>query len=433
MCILQYIVQPFKCIVSGGFDCVLWYNMPIMNETRNPHTVIVGAGFTGISCALRLATLLPDMSITLVSDKDYFEYYPALYRVVTGSSPLQACIMLSDIFDRFSNVSCVQDRIVDVDLGSNKVIGEQGVYTGDYTVLGVGSENTYFNIEGVAELSFNFKSIHQALHLKERVHELFENSRDVSPEEKLLNLHFVIVGGGPSGVELAGELAWYTKHLAHEYNIDESFITIDLIEAGSRILGRMSKKISQRATQRLRMIGVNVYANRMLVKDESWTVFLKDMKIGSKTVIWAAGVRNNTLFESMPEFEYDGKGCVVVDDYLQAQGFENIFIGGDNARTEYSGMAQTALYDGNYIAEIIALKQSDSNLKKYTPRTVSYDIPVGPGWAVLVHWGITLYGRTAWWMRHLIDLRFYLSILPIRKALRIFFSGQSYDYKKHNS
>lgn len=433
MCILQYIAQPFKCIVLKGLSCVLWYNMPSMNEIKNQHTVIVGAGFTGISCALRLATLLPDMSITLVSDKDYFEYYPALYRVVTGSSPLQACIMLSDIFNRFPNVSCVQDTIVDVDVENKKVVGKQGAYVGEYIVLGVGSENTYFNVEGVAELSFNFKSIHRALHLKERIRELFKNSRNVSPEEKLLNLHFVIVGGGPSGVELAGELASYTKRLAGEYEIDESFITIDLVEAGSRILGRMSEEISQRATGRLRMVGVNVYANRMLIKDESWTVFLKDMKIGSKTVIWAAGVRNNKLFEAMPEFKYDGKARVVVDDYLQAEGFENIFIGGDNARTQYSGMAQTALYDGKYIAETIKAKQYGNNLKKYVPHTVSYDIPIGPGWAVLVHRGVTLYGRVAWWMRHIIDLRFYLSVLPIRKALRIFFSGQSYDYKKHNS
>jgi len=407
--------------------------MRIMVEKKTSHTVIIGAGFTGISCAIRLAKLLPDMRITLVSNKDYFEYYPALYRVVTGSSPLQACIMLSDIFEQFSNVSCVQDTIVNVDVQNKKVIGEQGAYTGDYIVLGVGSENTYFNIEGVAELSFNFKSIHPALRLKKRVQELFESSQNVSPEEKLLNLRFVIVGGGPSGVELAGELAWYTKKLAHENNIDQSFVTIDLIEAGPRILGRMSEKISQRATKRLRTIGVNVYANRMLIKDESWTVFLKDMKIGSKTVIWAAGVRNNILFESLDEFEYDGRARVVVDDYLEAKGFKNIFVGGDNARTEYSGMAQTALYDGKYIAKSIAAKENDDDVKKYTPHAVSYDIPIGPGWAVLVHMGVTLYGRLAWWMRHIIDLRFYLSVLPIRKALRIFFSGRSYDYKKHTS
>lgn len=394
-----------------------------MDHTTAKHIMIVGGGFLGVSCALRLAKELPQHHIILISDKDYFEYYPALYRVVTGSSPLQACVMLSDIFDRFPNVSIIKDTIIDIDPVAKKIKGQDGSYTADYMIVGVGSENTYFNIEGVSEHSFNFKSIHPALRLKNRIHELFQASKKVSVEERLLNLHFVVVGGGPSGVELAGELAHYTQKLSTQYDVDDSFITIDLMEAGPRILGRMEEKVSRRAVQRLRSLGVNVYANRMLVKDESWTVFLHDMKIGSKTVIWAAGVRNNKLFQNISEFKYDAQTRVVVDDYLQAEGFENIFIGGDNARTEYSGMAQTALFDGDYIANVIIAKETDSSIKKYKPKKVSYDVPVGPGWAILVHNGVTLYGRLAWWIRLVIDFQFYISILPLRKALRAFFSG----------
>lgn len=404
-----------------------------MNQKKTSHVVVVGAGFMGISCALRLAKLLPEIDITLVSDKDYFEYYPALYRVVTGSSPLQACVMLSDIFDRFSNVSVVQDTITDIDPAGKKVTGKHGTYAGDYVVVGVGSENTYFNIEGVAELSFNFKSIHKALRLKNRVRELFEMSVDVSPEEKLLNLHFVVIGGGPSGVELVGELALYARKLAKEYDIDDSFITIDLIEAGSRLLGRMSEHVSQLARQRLNELGVNVYLNRMLVRDESWTVFLKDMKIGAKTVIWAAGVQNNHLFKSIDELEYTERGHVIVDEYLQAKNSSNVFVGGDNAQTVHAGMAQTAIYDGNYVANTIAAKEKGVNVSAYVPHNVSYDIPIGPGWAILVHRGVTLSGKLAWWMRHIIDLRFYLSILPLSKALRAFFSGDTQDYEQQKS
>ena len=410
----------FALILRGYCDIL----RIIMASKTQKNIVIIGAGFAGISCAMRLARLLPDDTITLISNKDYFEYYPALYRVATGSSPLQACVMLSDIFERYPQISVVEDTIIDIDPTGKTVTGREGKYTADYLVITVGSENSFFNIEGVAEFSFNFKSIHQAIRLRNRIEELFKLSVHVSPEEQLLNLRFVVVGGGPSGVELAGELAQYTKDLAKKYAIDESFITIDLVEAGPRLLGRMDTKISHKATQRLREIGVNIFANRILTKDESWTVFLRDMKLASKTVIWAAGVQNNILFKSVENFEYDGRGLVVVDDYLQATGFENIFIGGDNARTQYSGMAQTAIYDGNYIAETIYAKMKSRALKKYIPHPVSYDIPVGPGWAVLQHAGITLYGRLAWWMRHIIDLRFYLSILPMRKALRAFFSGK---------
>jgi len=401
-----------------------------MSPEKHKKIIVAGAGFVGISCVLRLAKLLPQAEIVLINNKLYFEYYPALYRVVTGSSPLQACITLSDIFGHFSNVRIVEDTILRIDPAHKTVIGTEATYQGDYVVIGVGSENTYFNIEGVAEFSFSFKSIHLAINLKDRIDELFCKSKNVSPEEKLLNLRFVIVGGGPSGVELAGELVGYTKKLAKKYDIDRSFVTIDLFEASPRILAAMSPDVSRRAAERLRNLGVNVFTNRILVRNESWTVILKDMQIGARTVIWAAGVKNNKLFEQCLCFEYDGKSRVVVDEFLQAKGYQDFFVGGDNARTEYSGLAQTAIYDGKYIAQTIRNKIQEQALKKYVPHSVSFDIPIGPGWAILVlNKYIKIYGFFAWWMRHGIDLRFYLSILPITKALRAFFSGETQSNK----
>lgn len=396
-----------------------------MAGEKRPKIIVVGAGFVGISCILRLVKLLPQAEIILINNKAYFEYYPALYRVVTGSSPLQACIQLTDIFDRYPQVKIIEDTIVRLDPSLRTVASATTTYQGDYVVVGVGSENTYFNVEGAAEFSFNFKSIRQALRLKKRVHELFTISKNVSPEEKLLNLRFLIVGGGPSGVELAGELIGYAKKIAREHSIDESFITVDLVEASPRVLAAMSPDVSERAAERLRNLGVNVYTNRILVRGESWTVILKDMQIGTRTVVWAAGVKNNVLFEKNTCFEYDGKSRVVVDEYLQAKGRTNFFVGGDNARTEYSGLAQTAIYDGKFIADTIVRKIKQKNLEKYVPHKVSFDIPIGPGWAILVHRGVKLYGFFAWWMRHLIDLQFYLSFLPFHKAMRAFFSGQA--------
>lgn len=402
-------------------------------STQSIQVTIIGAGFAGITTARKLAKEMPEVRIRLINPKPYFEYYPAMYRVVTGSSPLQACIPLAEIFDRFPNVELVYDTITTVDVRVKTVTGKSGMtYTSDYLMVAVGSQNTYFNIEGVAELSFNFKSITQAMRLRARVQELFKQCVHMDTEEKLLALHFVIVGAGPSGVELAGELSHYTRELAQKRGVPESFITIDLIEAAPRILPAMPEEVSQRATERLRRIGINVYANRMLVKSESWTVFLKDMKVGAKTLIWTAGIRAHVLFESINEFEYDGKGRVVVDEYMQAKGYEDVYIAGDNASTKFSGLAQTALYDGTYIAKVIEKKIRNEQPKTYVPKPVSYDVPVGPGWGVLIHKGHTLYGRIAWWMRHLIDLKFFLSILPFGQALRYFFSKEqvtTYDKK----
>src|SRR5688572_7513215 len=164
------------------------------------HTiVIVGAGFAGIRAALdlkkkKLSGAIPrDSRIILISDKDYFEYYPAMYRVATGSSPLVACVPLRDIF-RDDMVEVVHDRIVSLDLAQRTATAEQGtVYHADSLVLALGSQNNYFNIPGLDEVSFNFRSVHQAVHLKDRIDDLFKKHVKAEIAEQLLALHFVVV------------------------------------------------------------------------------------------------------------------------------------------------------------------------------------------------------------------------------------------------
>lgn len=386
--------------------------------------IIVGGGFAGVRTALDLAKKKNNaIEIILISNQDYFEYYPAMYRVVTGSSHSRVKIPLAEIF-RQKPVTILVDTIASLDPKNKSVTGLSGnVYEADFLVMALGSQMTYFNIEGVEEVSFNFRSIDRALQLRERIHEQFEKHSHGDKEETLVSLHFVIVGGGASGVELAGELALYTRALAQTCNVPESFITIDLIEAASRVLPVMDEKVSEKATQRLRELGVNVLANRTLVKSESWTAFFKDMEIGTRTVIWTAGVKNNDLYKQLAaDFEFDGKGRVVVDDFLQAKGYQDVFILGDNASTPYAGLAQTAIYDGAFLAKNILQSVQGRESKLYAPKPVSYDIPIGPGWAILISHGITLYGKIAWYLRHIIDLHFYLSILPARKAWQTFFA-----------
>jgi len=409
-----------------------------MNTEETIRITIVGAGFAGITAAQRLAELHPDVAIRIINPRPFFQYYPAMYRVVTGSSPLAATIPLMEIFSRHPSVEIINDTITNIDPAQKSVTGSEGVtYTSDYLLLAVGSQNTYFNIEGVAELSFNFKSIHEAMRLRARVKQMFAECSHMEHEEKLLALHFVIVGGGPSGVELAGEMATYTRRLARKYGVPGSYITIDLVEAAPRILPALDPKVSEKATHHLRSIGVNVYANRMVVKSESWTVIMKDMKVGARTLIWTAGVKAHELYSSIEEFSYDGKGRVVVDEYMQAKDFNNIYIAGDNASTQYSGLAQTAIYDGEYIADTISDSIQQKSAKQYKPKPVSFDIPVGPGWGILIHRGWHIYGWVAWIVRHVIDLKFFISILPLGQALRYFFnkeeiSDTGYGSRKEN-
>jgi len=253
---------------------------------RDKKIIIVGAGFGGVRCALDLiAQKPPKTRIILISDKPHFEYNPTLYRAVTGRSPLEVCIPLEEIFKN-KEIEVLEDFITEFDLKEKILKGKSGSrYSFDFLVLAMGSETAYFDIPGLKELSFGFKSIREALLLKKHFHELFTFYEKADLEEKVKAAHIVIVGGGATGVELAGELAVYTKRMAKNHNLDPSLITIDIIEAASRLLPALLKNISEKVESRLRELGVNVFLNRKVVKEEVEEVFLKDMELKTKTVI----------------------------------------------------------------------------------------------------------------------------------------------------
>ncbi len=197
-----------------------------MTLTENK-IVILGGGFGGIQAALTLSRKnIPKLKIVLISDKHHFEYTPALYRVVTGKSPLEVCIPLSEIFSAKGgyasggkNVEIVIDTVLKINLKENKIEGESGShYDYDYLVLALGAETAFFGIPGLPEHSFGFKSINQALILKDHLHSLFEEYKKSGKIKGGDELHIDIVGAGPSGIELAGELNQYSKVLAKNHN-----------------------------------------------------------------------------------------------------------------------------------------------------------------------------------------------------------------------
>lgn len=388
--------------------------------------VIAGGGFGGITTALDLAKKNNlAAKVILVSDKPHFEYHPALYRVVTGKSPLEVCIPLNEIFGG-ENVELIEDKIVQVDLTKKKLLGASGSkYHFDYLVLAMGAETAYFDIPGLAEHSFGFKSITEALRLKNHLHQVFASCETAPKEEKVCLVHIVIIGAGATGVELAGELGQYTKTLAKKHILDPSLITIDLIEAATRILPSLPEDISKKVEGRLRLQGVNIFVNRQVLAEEIEKVYLRDMEMKVKTVIWTAGVKLNQLYQQIAGLEFDKTGKVLVDEYLQAKNQKGIFVIGDAASTTYSGMAQTAISDGKTVAENISLAIQSKPLSKNKPKKPVTAIPVGAGWAAVSIGKIRIYGTLGWILRRLADLRFFASILPLRKALLAFQSSQT--------
>ncbi len=408
-----------------------------MKNNKKTRILIIGGGFTGIQSVKKLLKQRNNyhLEITIVDKKSYFEYYPGLYRTVTDRAPQGVAIPYTDIFKK-DEVILVQDTAIALKKFGDEyhMTGLSGnEYKADYVILAPGSETTYFNIEGLESCSFSFKSLAQAIILQNHITELFQKNANSGKEEKVLALHFVIIGGGASGVELAGEMAEYTKTLARTYKIDPSFITIDIIEGSSRLVPMLPEKASHKIQQRLASLGVNVFLNRTLVKENSWTVYLNDMKMGAKTVIWTAGVVPNKLLDSVQGLERTERGRVIVDEYLRAKGFETLFVGGDSTNTPYAGMAQTALYDADYIAENILQHIQQKPMQTYVPKPTASNIPIGKHWAIFTVQGHIFTGLPASIMRRIIDAKFFFSILPFSLAWKASHIGNAFAMKKESS
>lgn len=396
-----------------------------MGNSENK-VVIVGGGFGGVRTALDLSKKsLVNSKIVLISDKPHFEYHAALYRVVTGRSPLEVCIPLTEIFEN-KDVEGIEDKIINIDLSNKILTGESGSnYTYDFLVLALGSESAYFDIPGLKEHSFGFKSITEALGLKNHLHAVFASCQTAPKEERVCLVHIVIIGAGASGAELAGELALYAKTLAKNHDIDPLLVTIDLIEMAPRILPQLSEDFSKKVEERLRFLGVNIFVNRIVEKEKVEKVYLHDMEMKTKTVIWTAGVKPNSLYKAIEGLEFDSKSRVSVDEYLQVKGQKGIFVIGDAASTPYSGMAQTAISDGRLVAENIYRLVKGEHLAKNIPKKPVTAIPIGEGWAAVIIGKIKIYGSLGWLLRRLADFRFFLTILPFKKALLAFRSGKT--------
>lgn len=387
--------------------------------------LIVGGGFVGIATALRLAKIgLPGVRITLVSDKPHFEYHGALYRLVTGTSPLEVCMPLRDIFGG-KKVNVIEDTITTLDREAKVAVGASGSkYAYDHVVIGLGPETNYFNIPGLKELSFGMKTINDALRLKRHISEVLLTCRTGTKDEQVCATNFVVIGGGPTGVEMASDLIVYARKLAGDYGIDPSLVTVEIIDGAPRLLPVLPEAFVKHIDHHVRGLGVNIFTNRAIEKEEVEKVYLKDMELRTKTVIWTAGVMGNHLYKDWG-FQVDKRGRVEVDEHFQAKGMEKVYVGGDAAVAEYWGMAQTAHLHGEHIARVIASDIRGTNPPTFHPEQPIYAIPAGPGWAGVLWGKMVFFGKTGWAIRRLVDLIVFNWMLPPGKAWDVFRSGKS--------
>ena len=389
---------------------------------KERRVVIVGGGFAGVKAALELSKKgISGLKITLVSDKKNFEYHGALYRFATGGSPLEVCFPIREIVD-VRKVELVIDKIDSIDSAKQMVHGESGsTYCYDTLILALGSETNYFSVMGAEDYSFGMKTIKDALALKEHIQNSIKECASIDKETALCAGHFVVVGGGATGVEIAAEIIELTKEVAGKFGLDRSIISVDLVESSKRILPMFPLNFSRKIEKRLKDLGVNIILTRTVLEEEIDGVTLSDtMNLKAKTVIWTAGAQANSLYFQLKNADFNKQGKVFVDDFLRVEGEKNIFALGDGAATKYSGMAQTALRDAVYVANLLAKKEKGKERYPRVEKEPIYAIPVGKKWAGTLINGRAYFGKKGWFLRRVVDMVVFIAFLPLKEALWVF-------------
>ena len=350
-----------------------------MNDKSKPRVVIVGAGFGGLTAARRIARL--PVQVTVVDRRNHHTFQPLLYQVATaGLSPGEIAAPIRWILRSHSNVEVLLEEVVDFNLEQKKVITKEQVLEYDFLIIASGATHAYFGHDEWEPLAPSLKTIEDALEIRRRVLLAFElaerqNEPRNEPQNDHQNEHqnktagsqsgsplqFAVIGGGPTGVELAGTLAEIAHHaLTHEFrNIDPRQTRILLIEGGPRVLATYSEELSRKAEDQLRRLGVEVRTSHMVTRIEPGAVWVGDEKIPAAVILWAAGVAASPLGRKLG-VPIDRAGRVLVQPDLSIPGHSEVFVIGDLAALNdengkmLPGVAPVAIQQGDWVADTIA-------------------------------------------------------------------------------
>src|SRR5713101_1584035 len=326
--------------------------------------VIVGAGFAGLTAARHIARL--PVQVTVVDRRNHHTFQPLLYQVATaGLSPGEIAAPIRWILRSHSNVEVLLEEVVDFKLEQKKAITKQLVLDYDFLIIASGATHAYFGHQEWEPLAPGLKTIEDALEIRRRVLLAFElaerqNKNKTAGGENAPPLQFAVIGGGPTGVELAGTLAEIAHHaLNHEFrNIDPRQTRILLIEGGPRVLGTYSEELSRKAEDQLRRLGVEVRTSHMVNRIEPGAVWVGDEKIPAAVILWAAGVAASPLGQKLGA-PIDRAGRVLVQPDLSLPGHPEVFVIGDLAALKdddgkwLPGVAPVAMQEGKATAHNI--------------------------------------------------------------------------------
>ena len=384
-------------------------------DSRNPRVVIIGGGFAGISLAKNLKN--KDFQVVLLDKHNYHNFQPLMYQVATAG--LEAGSIAYPIRKIFQDHKETFFRIADVksvDTNEKKIHTDLGTIYYDYLVVATGSTNNFFGNKEIEKNSLVMKTIPEALRIKSLIIQNLEKALQTNDENQRKELmNFVIVGAGPTGVELAGALAeMKNAFLPKDYpDLDMNKMEIHVVQGADRVLDAMSKKSSKAAEKFLKQLGVKIHLNERVTSYDGNQITTADgLVIKSKAVIWSAGVKGNPT--SGIEEAVDRASRIRVNDFNQVEGYENVFAIGDVAamygekyKFGHPMMAQPAIQQGELLAENLVRLTKKQSLKKFVYNDKGSMATIGRNKAVVDLPKIHFNGVIAWfaWMFiHLISL-----------------------------
>jgi len=332
-----------------------------MEHKYRPRVVIVGAGFGGLTAARKIADL--PVRLTVVDRKNHHTFQPLLYQVATaGISPGEITAPIRSILRTHPNVEVLLEEAREFNLEKRQVITNEAVLDYDYLVIASGATHAYFGHPDWEPLAPGLKTIEDALEIRRRVLLAFELAeRQVANGGPPMQLNFVVVGGGPTGVELAGTLAEICRHvLANDFRaIDPRTTRIVLLEAGPRVLATYTDDLSRRAKEQLEHLGVEVRLSDAVTQIEAGAVWTGETRIPAQVVLWAAGVAASPLGRKLGA-PVDRAGRVLVHPDLAIPGHPEVFVIGDLAAIKdqegpwLPGVAPVAMQEGRWVAKMIS-------------------------------------------------------------------------------
>ena len=373
-------------------------------RVKPPHLLVVGGGFAGLWATRALANA--PLRITLLDRGNHHLFQPLLYQVATaGLSAPDIAAPLRHILQRQRNVTVLMGQADAVDVPGRRVLLDDGDAIGwDYLLLATGATHAYFGHDDWAAHAPGLKTLDDALHIRRRVLSAFERAEaETDPAEQRALLTFVIVGGGPTGVELAGTLAEIARHtLRREFrNIDPRDARVLLVEAGPRILSTFPESLSQRASEQLERLGVQVMRGAPVTHIDGSGATIGERRIAARTVLWAAGVAASPLAASLG-VPLDKAGRVLVDPDLSVPGQPRIFVAGDMASAKLRdgspvpGVAPAAKQMGQHVARAIRARLEGRPANRFHYKDHGNLATIGRRAAIVDLHGLRFSGLLAW-------------------------------------